>query len=173
MSDANEIVNRVANSPLVSLDLETLLDETPRAIYDIKQNLYQGLILKEKEFREAIRDFDWSIYQNQYVGITCSADAIVPMWAYMLLISKIQPIAKAVFLADQEKLEEEILRKSVRERLQIDEFADKKVVIKGCAKITNSELAFVEVSKCLIPVVESLMFGEPCSTVPVFKRRKF
>lgn len=166
----NEIVNRVANSGLVTVDMAHYIDHTPRLIYDLKQNLFQEMILKEKEFRAFVKEHDWTHYKNKYVGLVCSADAIIPNWAYMILISKIQPYAKAVFLANAQEMEKEIIRLNLDEKLKIKDYQDKKVVVKGCAEINETEFAFAELTKRLVPVVSSLMFGEPCSTVPVFKR---
>ena len=167
-----QIVNRVKNSPLVSFDLENILDkETPRKTVDLKENLYQGLVLKEKDFREFVKNHPWGQYENSYVNVTCSADAIIPNWAYMLLMSKLYEVARLVIQGNEEELEKEILR------LQLDEidyaqYQDAKIVIKGCSDLTHPEFAFTEVTKRMLPFVSSLMYGEPCSTVPIYKSPK-
>ena len=166
-----EIVNRVASSPLISLNLEDYYPQGERVLYDLKDNLFQGMILKEKDFREFVKNHDWSQYEGKYVAITCTADAIVPTWAYMLLASKIEPIAKNVVFGDLKSLEEQLMKGAIDE-INPEEFRDTKVVVKGCGDLPIGEFAYVELTKKLRPVVSSLMFGEPCSTVPIYKRPK-
>ncbi|MCB0495837.1 MAG: DUF2480 family protein [Cyclobacteriaceae bacterium] len=169
MSDP--IVNRVANSPLVSLDLEQYYPEGERVVYDIKDNLYEETILREKDFRAFVKEHDWKQYAGKNVAITCSVDAIIPTWAYMLLASKISPVANYVLLGNLEDLERELFKRTLA-KLNPEEFKDAKVVVKGCSDKSVPASAYVEIVRLLQPIVSSLMFGEPCSTVPVFKKPK-
>ncbi len=165
------IVNRVAKSGLLSLDLEDYYHAGERVIYDLKDNLFMGLILKEKDFREFIKAHDWSKYSGKNVAITCTEDAIVPTWAYMLLAIQLEPYAHMVIfgsLADLEtKLYEEALSK-----INFQEYEGIRVVVKGCSKVSVPTSAYVEVTRRLRPYAQSIMFGEPCSTVPLYKKPK-
>ena len=167
-----EIVNRVAKSPLISIDLEEYLDEGEIVIFDLQSILFQGMILKEKDFREFIKTNDWSEYEGKNVGLTCSADAIVPIWAYMLLAAKLKDHANIVTYGDQNAVEKAVIDQSIMKCLRELDLIDKKVVIKGCGNITNIEYAYTLIAEKLYPIVGSLMYGEPCSTVPIFKRKK-
>lgn len=169
--ETEEIVNRVAVSGIVSLDLEELYHSGERVLYDIKDNLWQGMILKEKDFREFLKAHDWSQYQGKNVAIICSEDAIVPTWAYMLLAVQMEPYANAVVFGDLNALEDKLFADAIS-KLNIREFEGKRVVVKGCSKVNVPISAYVEVSRLLKPVVQSLMFGEPCSTVPLYKKPK-
>lgn len=171
MDSGNEIVNRVASSSIKTFDLEEYYVPGERVLLDIKDQLYQGMILKEKPFREFIRANDWSRYQDKFVAITCSEDAIVPTWAYMLLTSVLDPFAKTVVFGGMEDLEVKIFYDALS---QVDwrQYKDAKVVLKGCSKVHVPPAAYVEVTRRLRPYVASLMFGEPCSTVPVFKKSR-
>jgi hypothetical protein len=166
----NIIINKVAESALVSIDLEHYYPTGETAVFDMKDHLFRGLILREKDFRTALTQIDWEKYKNKNVAITCSADAIVPMWAYMLVTVHVQPLAKAVVFGNEKAL---ISTLYVRNLAQIkgEDYADKKVVIKGCGDKETPEAAYVEITNILRPFVKSIMYGEPCSTVPVFKRR--
>lgn len=166
-----EIVNRVTSSPLIMIDLEEIYPKEERVVYDLKDNLFQGLILKEKDFREYLKDHNWAQYRNKYVAINCSADAIVPTWAYMLLAIHLEPYVAGMAFGDLNTLEKWICQKFLNE-LDTSAYLDKKIVIKGCAHLPLSEFAFVELTRLLLPVVSSLMFGEPCSTVPLYKKTK-
>ena len=170
MEPGNEIINRVAASSIVTFDIEEFFTPGERVTIDIANQLYQGLILKEKEFREYIKNTDWSFYKDKFVAITCSADAIVPTWAFMLVGIALQPFAAKIVFGGTDKLEEELYRKKL-ENVDWEKFRDQKVVIKGCSKYNVPAALFVEVSVRLRPIVSSLMFGEPCSTVPLFKSR--
>lgn len=166
---ADEIVNRVANSGLITLDLEEFYPKAKRVSYDIADNLWQGIALKEKDFREFIKTNDWSIYQDQYVALYCSVDAIVPTWAYMLLATKISPFAKRVVFGTLETLEA-ILFEEALTKIKPEEFQDARVVIKGCSDIEVSPAAYVKITELLLPYAKVLMYGEPCSTVPLYKK---
>lgn len=168
MSDT--IINKVAESGLITLDLETLYPQSEISGIDLKDYLFMGLILKEKDFREALVSTDWTKYAGKNVAIYCSADAIVPLWAYMLISSYLQPVAKTVFSGSPEELKKQEFIQNIR-ALDASAFKDKRVVIKGCGDIAIGEYAFIEITNKLLPVVKSLMYGEPCSTVPVYKKR--
>ncbi len=165
------IINKVAQSSLISLDLEEFYPQNPRVIYDIAQNLWQGIALREKDFREFLKNNDWTSYQDQYVGIICSVDAIIPTWAYMLLTLQLSPFAKMVVLGDKEVLENAIFKAILEKNINPKDFEGKKVVIKGCSKLPVPLSAYVQITQLLQPHVQSLMFGEPCSTVPLFKKK--
>ena len=165
------IINKVAESGLITLDLEEFYPKEETAVFDLKEYLFMGLILKEKEFREALKKIDWDIYTNKNVCITCSADAIIPMWANMLVTSYVQPIAKEVVFGDEDFLHKVVFLKNLAQ-ININKFTGQRVVIKGCGDKAVSEIAYVEITKLLRPVVKSIMYGEPCSTVPIYKQAK-
>jgi hypothetical protein len=169
MESGNEIVNRVASSSIKLFDLEEYYVTGERVLLDVRDQLYQGLILKEKEFREFIRSNDWSQYANKFVAVTCSEDAVVPTWAYMLLTSALQPHARTIVFGGLQDLEEKIFF-DVLSQIDWKQFQDAKVVIKGCSKVAVPVAAYVEATRLMRPYAASIMFGEPCSTVPVFKR---
>jgi hypothetical protein len=163
-------VNKVAASGLVTFNLEEYLHPGERVIYDIKDNLFHGLMLREKDFREFIKNHDWSTYTNKNVAIVCSADAIVPTWAYMLLANKLKPFAYEVVFGNLETLEAVLFSKALA-KVDVNAFAGERVVVKGCGDIAVPVAAYVEITNLLTPVVKSIMYGEPCSTVPIYKRR--
>lgn len=165
-----EIVNKVAESGLLEINLEDYYQKGERVLLDIKDHLFQGLILKEKDFREFVKKEDWSKYTNKFVAITCSADAIVPTWAYMLLSTSIQPHAKNVVFGDLKTLETVLFTQALS-KINPEDFRDKKAVIKGCGNLPVPESAYVELTRILTPVAKSIMYGEPCSTVPVMKKK--
>ncbi len=169
MSD--EFVNKVAESGLITIDLEEYYPKEPTAIFDMKEHLFMGLIIKEKEFREALKNLDFSIYQNKNVAITCTTDAIIPVWAYMLVTTYLEPIAKEVVFGNEDFLHKTIFLKNLH-TINVDDYIDKRVVIKGCGELPITEVAYVEITKRLHPVVKSIMYGEPCSTVPIYKKPK-
>ncbi|MBY0481584.1 MAG: DUF2480 family protein [Chitinophagaceae bacterium] len=167
---AGEIfINKVAESGLVTLDLEVFYPKGPIKTFDLKAYLFMELILKEKDFRAALQNTDWSVYQDANVAITCSVDAIIPMWAYMLTASYLQPVAKEIVFGNEEKLINELLLKNLY-RFDAAAYEDKRVVVKGCGDIAIPETAYVEITNLLRPYVKSIMFGEPCSTVPIYKK---
>lgn len=163
-------VNKVAQSGLVTLDPADFYPSGERVIYDIKDNLFHGLILREKDFREFVKSYDWAQYQDKIVGITCSADAIVPAWAYMLLANRLAPYAKAVIFGNGDTVEAKLFEKQI-ELLDAEKYRDERIVIKGCGDTPVPVDAYVALTAKLTPVVKSLMFGEPCSTVPIYKRK--
>ena len=170
MDIQENFVNKVAASGLVTLNLEEYYSKGERVVYDIKENLFHGLILREKDFREFIKTHDWSQYQDKNVAIICSADAIVPTWAYMLLANRMKPFANEVVFGGLELLESVLFTKALG-KIDVSAFANERVVIKGCGDIAVPVSAYVELTNLLTPVVKSIMYGEPCSTVPVYKRK--
>ena len=165
------IINRVAQSSLETINLEEYLPKEGTAVFDLKNYLFMELILKEKDFREALKKVDWSMYEGKYVSITCSTDAIIPVWAYMLVTSYLQPIASEIHFGDEKSMKEKMLLSKI-DAINPAEFTDKRVVIKGCGEIPIPEAAYVKVTNKLRPVVKSIMYGEPCSTVPIYKQPK-
>ncbi len=164
------IINKVANSSLISINLEELYPEGERVLLDIKDQLFQGMVLREKDFRDFIKSTDWSAYQNKYVAIVCSEDAIVPTWAYMLLAIALEPFVKKVVFGNLEALEQSIWDE-IFIRFPFADYKNAKVVIKGCSKNPVPVYAFTELTRQLRPLASSIMYGEPCSTVPLYKRR--
>jgi len=162
--------NKVAESGILSIDLASLLPSNEIIVFDIKPYLFMELILKEKEFRAALLTTDWTIYQDKVVGIICSADAIIPMWANMLIVSALNPFAKTVYFGNENKVREQQLLESIGS-LNINEYHDQRVVIKGCGDTPIGESAYIAITQKLRPVVKSIMYGEPCSTVPVYKKK--
>lgn len=165
----NEIVNKVAESGLITLDLETYFPKETIKIFDLKDFLFMGLILKEKDYRAALLTTDWASYNNCNVAITCTADAIVPVWAYMLAAAYLEPIAKEIVFGNKQQLVESIILKRI-ESIDINEFTDKRVVVKGCGETPIPEVAYVAITAKLRAVAKSIMYGEPCSTVPLYKK---
>ena len=163
-------VNKVAASGILTLDLEKYLPTGEVATFDLKDHLFMGLILKEKDFREALKNLDWTQYQDKYVAITCSVDAIIPVWAYMLVTTYLQPVAKDVYVGTAAEMQKHLFLKSL-ESIDVTEFTDQRVVIKGCGEVTIDAFAYAEITKRLRPTVKSIMYGEPCSTVPVYKKK--
>jgi len=165
-----EIVNKVAQSGLITIDLSDYIVKGERVLFDIKPWLFQEMILKEKDFREQLKSHDWAQYTDKLVAITCTADAIVPTWAYMLIASHLQPFAKRIVFGTLEKLEETLFEEELS-RLDLEPFRDQRVVIKGCSDEEVPVSAYLSITAKLRPVVKSIMYGEPCSTVPVYKKR--
>jgi len=164
-----EIINRVANSKLITIDLEDWYPEGKRCVFDIKDWLYEGLILKEKEFRAQVKAFDWSQYEDCFVALTCSTDAIIPGWAYMLLTTTISPFAKKVVVGNLEQLETQ-LYDTIIEQLDMTTYANKPIIVKGCSKKPVPPNAYITLVQKLQPVVKSILYGEACSSVPLYKK---
>lgn len=164
----NEIVNKVSESGLLQFDLEELKQQGERVLFDLKGWLFEELILKEKDFRERLKNHDWTQYQDKFVALTCTADAIVPTWAYMLVATQLNPYSKKTVFGDLKKLEEELYHEQIS-KLSPETFRNQRVVIKGCGDVPVS--AFVELTNFLRPLAKSIMYGEPCSTVPVYKAK--
>lgn len=164
------IENKVDKSGLITISLDDFYVEGERVLIDIKDLLYEGLILKEKDIREFVKNEKWEKYHNKFVAINCSADTIIPMWSYMLIASALEPFAKKIVFGDLKELEALLFIHEI-EKLQIEKYKDKRVIIKGCGKVPIPEAAYVAITLKLRPVVKSLMFGEACSTVPIYKSR--
>lgn len=162
-------VNKVADSGIITLNLEDYYPKESIVVFDMKDYLFMGLILKEKDFRENLKQLDLSQFQNKVVALTCSADAVIPMWAYMLAASAIQPVAADIIFGTEQEAIKMILAKNISQITAAD-YEDKRVVIKGCGELPVTESAYVEITKRLRPVAKSIMYGEPCSTVPVYKK---
>ena len=169
--DQNEIVNRVANSSLVTLNLEELFPTGEQAEVDLKDLLFQHLILREKDLREFIKIHEWRQYVHKNVAVFCSADAIIPTWAYMLISIALQPYAKLIVFGNREVLTMRLFKDAL-DHVDWEKFRDAKVVIKGCSDVHVPESAYVEAAARLRPVAASILYGEPCSTVPLYKRPK-
>jgi len=167
---AEEIVNKIAQSALLTLDLEKYFPEEKIVMFDLKSFLFMELILKEKDFRAALQSTDWNQYKDQIVGVYCSSDAIIPLWAYMLVTGYLEPIAKDVIQGDEQTVIRQLLLERIG-RIDPQEFKDKRVVVKGCGEKAIGAFAYLEITKRLRPVVKSIMYGEPCSTVPIYKSR--
>lgn len=166
-----EIRNKVKESGLISMDLEDFKPNQSLIVsIDIADNLWQGLVLKEKDFRNYIDTYDWSQYKNLFVHIHCSADAIVPTWAYMLVASKLVGIARLALVGSKVELEKQVIALNILS-IDVTDYIDGRIIIKGCADITSPEFAMVTLVQKLQPIAKSIMYGEPCSTVPVYKRK--
>lgn len=169
MSDP--IVNRVSESGLITLDPEKYFPRGETAVFDMKDHLHMGMILKEKEYREALKNLDWSVYRDKNVALTCSADAIIPVWAWMLAATYLQPVAREIVMGDEKELQRSLFLKNIS-AIDVNEFNDKRVVIKGCGETPIGDYVYMELTKILRPVAKSIMYGEPCSTVPVYKKNR-
>ncbi len=164
------IENKVEKSGLLTLDLVDLIPGGRQCIVDLKDFMFEGLILREKDFRQKLKDIDWSEYKDTYVAVSNSSEGIVPLWAYMLISSVLEPYASLVIRGNKAHLKGALLRRSI-DALNDEEYKNKRVIIKGCGKETIPESAYITITQKLQPLVKSLMFGEACSTVPVFKKQ--
>lgn len=167
----DQLINKVAQSGLITIDLEEFYPPGERVIFDIKGFLFQELILREKDFREALKNHDWKNYTDKFVSLVCTADAIVPTWAYMLIATNLEPYAKRIIFGDLETLET-VLYQELLVKLPIENYKDARIVIKGCGKLPVPKAAYVELTRLLRPLAKSIMYGEPCSTVPIYKQAK-
>jgi hypothetical protein len=163
-------INKVAESGIITIDLEKWYPKGETKVFDLKDHLYMGMILKEKDFREALKSLDWEQYKGKLVAVTCSADAIIPVWAYMLSASYLEPVAKEIVMGDEKELHKILFLKNIS-AIDVNDYADKRVVIKGCGETPIADYVYMEITKKLRPVVKSLMYGEPCSTVPIYKKK--
>ncbi|MDX2172311.1 MAG: DUF2480 family protein [Bacteroidota bacterium] len=166
----NEITNKVASSGIVTIDLEEFYIKGERILFDIKPYLFQELILREKDFREFIKSNNWSIYKDKLVALICTADAIVPTWAYMLLTLALEPYAQKIVFGNLQELEAILFTEKLA-LINPSDYKDARVVIKGCGDIDVPKSAYVQLTALLKPVVKSIMYGEPCSTVPLYKAK--
>lgn len=171
MEQNQVLVNRVAQSGLLTIDLETFYPEGDVVPFDLKDHLFMGLILKEKDFREALKEHNWEQYAGKNLAVFCSTDAIIPMWAYMLVAAHAAPYARDVFQGQPEQYAEFAFVKKLA-TLDPEDYAGKRLVIKGCSDKPVPPSAYLEITRRLQPVAASIMFGEPCSTVPVYKRKQ-
>lgn len=167
--EENELINRVANSGLLTFNLEDLYPEGEVVSFDIKDYLYMGLILKEKDFREALKEHDWTRYEGKVLAVFCSEDAIIPVWAYMLVAAHASAYAVDIFQGNPENYYKMAFNRALA-KLDIQSYVGKRIVIKGCSDKPVPPSAYLELTRLLQPVAQSIMYGEPCSTVPVFKR---
>ena len=163
-------INKVAESGLISLDLAQYIPNNEIVVFDIKPYLFMELILKEKDFRASLSSIDWTQFENKIVGIFCSTDAIIPMCANMLIVANLSPFAKAIYFGDENKTRELVLLEEIQ-KIDANTFFDQRVVVKGCGDTPIGESAFIAITQKLRPVVKSIMYGEPCSTVPVYKKK--
>ena len=164
------LINKVTESALVTINLEDYYPKENIVVFDLKDYLFMGLILKEKDFREALKNLNLEPFTGKLVTVTCSADAVIPMWAYMLASSYLQPVASDVFFGNEEEVKKQLLLNNISS-ISTEEFTDKRIVIKGCGELPVGEAAYLQATKILRPVAKSIMYGEPCSTVPIFKRK--
>lgn len=167
----DEIINKVEKSGLITLDLEGFYPKEPRILFDLKDYLYEGLVLREKEFRENLSKLDWKMYENAYVAVTCTSDAIVPSWSYLLIANYLTGVAKLISFGTLEDLERDIFTEII-DKMEVDSYKDKKIIIKGCSRKPVPQNAYLQLIQKLKPIASSLMFGEACSTVPIFKKKK-
>jgi hypothetical protein len=162
-------VNKVEESGIITLDLEQFYPKEEIAVFDMKDHLFMGLILKEKDFRETLKSLDLEPYKGKNIALTCSADAVIPVWAYMLVVSYLQPVAREIIFGDADFLHKTLFLKNI-DKINTADYADKRVVIKGCGELPITEAAYVAITNLLRPVAKSIMYGEPCSTVPIYKK---
>lgn len=168
---AEEIINKVAQSGLIEFNLEEYYPKGERVLLDIKDQLFQGLVLKEKDFREFVKNEDWSKYKDKYVALSCTADAIIPTWAYMLLATSLSSYVKKCVFGSLETLETVLFDEALG-GINPEHYRDGRIVIKGCSNLPVPPSAYVEITRLLKPVAKSIMYGEPCSTVPLYKKAK-
>lgn len=171
MNDSNELVNRVAQSGLITIKLEEFYPEDQILEFDLKPYLFQGLILREIEFRKALKEIDWSVYKGAYLSLYCSSDAIIPTWAYMLVTSYASPFVKGISYGSKDQFLQSYFRSKIRE-INPEDYRDAKIVIKGCSDREVPVSAYIDITSHLMDYASSIMYGEPCSTVPVFKKKK-
>jgi len=171
MEATHKIVNRVAESELITFDLEELYPKEERASFDLKEYLQMGLVLKEKDFREALKNLDWEKFRNKNVAVFCSADAIIPVWAFMLSGIYLGPVAKRFYFCKEDELDEKIFKEEI-EKLDISSYKNRRIIIKGCSDKPVPVSAYVELARKLQPVAKSLMYGEACSNVPLYKSKR-
>jgi len=165
------IVNKVAESGIITLDLTPFIPKDEVMTFDLKPFLFKEMILREKEYRASLQSHDWKQYEGKHVAVLCSADAIIPVWAYMLAASYLQPVSASVYYGSPEELTKQLIDRRINQ-IDLEEYRDKRVVIKGCGETPIPESAYLTVTQHLRPVVKSLMYGEPCSTVPIYKAAK-
>lgn len=166
----NEIKNRVADSGIVNVDLSDYAPKENILELDLKQFLFDGLVLKEKEFRIALKEFDFNKYDGKVVAVFCGANVIVPMWAYMLITTYLNNANAKIYFGNKNKVTQAIIKENI-DGINVDDYKEKRVIVNGCSNITLSEGLFIAITKKLQKNVKSLMFGEACSAVPIFKNK--
>lgn len=166
-----EIINRVAQSPLITFDLADYWDAGERVELDIKDQLFRGMILREKDFRAWVKEHDWSQYQGKYLAVFCSIDAIIPVWAYMLIATRAEPFAKFLVFGSVHELNRHLFEQALS-KIDFQQFQGKKIVVKGCGDIDVPTAVYVDLTRRLRPYADKIMYGEPCSTVPLYKKPK-
>lgn len=166
----SEIINKIAESGLITLDLADLVRSEQTAAFDIAPYLYEGLILREKEFRAKLTETDWTVYADKWTAVYCGTDAIIPKWAWMLVAKSLLPHTAHIVYCLPERLPEFILAEKIA-ALDASAYTDKRVIIKGCGEKFVTEAAYLDITKKMLPRVKTLMYGEPCSTVPVYKKK--
>ncbi|HET6996210.1 MAG TPA: DUF2480 family protein [Chitinophagaceae bacterium] len=164
------IINKVAESGLITVDPADYYPKQEVKTFDLKDFLFMGMILKEKEFRQALKELDWEQFRDKNVAVTCTADAIIPVWAWMVVATYLQPVAKEILVGNEKELHKLIFLKNLSQ-INVNEFADKRIVVKGCGDTPIGEFVYMELTRLLQPVAKSIMYGEPCSTVPVYKKK--
>jgi Protein of unknown function (DUF2480) len=167
---SEEIINRVAQSGLLTLDLEAYYPREEIAVFDLKPLLFREMILKEKEFRAGLQEIDWSQYAAKILAVTCTADAIIPAWAYMLVAVHARPYARSIVLGDRQAALQQTFLANLQ-TIDLEAFTDKRVVVKGCGDLAVGAFAYLEITRLLQPVVKSILYGEACSNVPVYKKK--
>jgi hypothetical protein len=167
---SEEIINRVAQSGLLTLDLEDYYPREEIAVFDLKPLLFREMILKEKEFRAGLQGIDWSQYTGKILAVTCTTDAIIPAWAYMLVAVHARPFARSIILGDREAALQQTFLANLQ-TIDLEAFTDKRVVVKGCGDVAVGPFAYLEITRLLQPVVKSILYGEACSNVPVYKKK--
>jgi len=167
---ADEIINKVEQSGLKTLELDSFLQGYQWLLFDVKNHLYEELVLKEKDFRAFVKEHDWKQYEGKVLGIYCSNDAIIPMWAFMLISSAAAPYAENIIYGNEEQIKIELINNTIS-NLNTDEYKDERVIVKGCSSVNLPEQSYINITKKLHPHVKSLMFGEACSTVPIYKKK--
>jgi Protein of unknown function (DUF2480) len=165
------LVNRVAQSGLVTLNLENFFPKGEIAHFDLKNYLFRELILREKDFREALKEHDWTQYEGKNLLVYCSTDAIIPVWAYMLVVTYSEPFARDIFQGDEENFIKSYYFNVIK-NLDLSEYEGQRLVVKGCSDLPVPAAAYLDLTKRLRPIALSIMYGEPCSTVPIYKKPK-
>lgn len=166
-----EIKNKVAQSKLITIDLEDYYPQGNRIVFDIKNWLFEDVILKEKDFREHVKNHDWSQYKNSFIALTCTVDAIIPSWAYLLITAQMAPFAKRIIVGNLQELETAVYQEII-ENISLENYKNMPIIIKGCSNKPIPETAYIQLITKLVPVARSIMYGEACSTVPLFKVKK-
>lgn len=171
MEEEKEIVNKVASAGLITIDLEDFYPKEHVVEIDIADFLFENIILKEKDFRKSLAEIDWNMHSNKIIAVFCSEDAIIPKWAYMLVVMHASPFTDQIYFGNREAAIEVALIREIQDKIKPEDYKDKRVVIKGCSNRAVSERVYMYVTNRLVPVVKSLMYGEPCSTVPIYKKK--